>query len=119
MAIGRRELHHRDVQRHGAAREEIWNVGQEDRDEIGAALLNRFAHRRSIEQRDRSEAPFTLGFTPRRGTICMQMEQSDAFDVRTRRQSVEQWTGRRGSAMAEDAHPARDDGDGVFWRDGA
>lgn len=81
VTVRRRELYERRIKLHSAAGEEMRNVGEKDRHEVGATLGDRFAEAGAREQRDRAEAASVLGSREGQGPLEVNMPEFYAAEV--------------------------------------
>jgi hypothetical protein len=116
MAIRRRQLQEGDVERDRAAREQARDVGEENRDEVGAPFIDRPPQRRAGEQGNRGEASLVLRLGERRRSGRVQVIQRHVRQVRPAGQRFDERRRRGGGAVDEETHPARDAGHGLRGR---
>ena len=118
MGIGRCGVHEHDIERQRAALEQPRDVGQEDRDIVGASLVDRCASIRADEQRAMPEVPGHLGRQVRARSLGVEVDDADVAQLLGAiDQRLEQDRRSRGRAVQVDALTGLDDAGRVGRRD--
>jgi hypothetical protein len=113
VAIGRRQLHQRDVERDRAAGEQRRDVGQEHRHEVGAALGDRDPGVGADEERHRAQPRRHRGREQRGGADRVQVVDAHAGQIGARDQRVDQRGRGGGGALQEHVGARGEGGDGL------
>ena len=82
VRVGRRDLDERDVERHGAAYEELFDFAEVDRGVVGAAIVDGIAHVAADENGVVAEMSGHFGSDVRRRPHGHHVDDFDVFDVR-------------------------------------
>ena len=118
VGVGRRRVDEHDIERQGAALEQARDVGQEDRDVVGAALVDRRAGVRPDEQGAMPEVAGHLGRQVRPRALRVEVDDADVAQLLGAiDQRLEQDRRRRGRAVQVDALTGLDDAGRVGRRD--
>ena len=120
MGVGRRRVDEDRVEREQAGVEQARDVRQEDRDVVGAALVDRRAGVGPDEQRPMAEVRRHLGRQVRPGPLAVEVDDADVAELRRPRdERVEEDRRRRRRALEVDLLAGRDAGDGLGGGDDA
>ena len=118
MGVGRRGVDEHDIERQGAALEQPRDVRQEDRDVVGASLVDGGTGIRPDEQRAMPEVAGHLRRQVRPRSLGVEVDDADVAQLRGAiDQRLEQDRRRRGRAVQVDALTGLDDAGRVGRRD--
>ena len=118
MGVGRRGVDEHDIERQGAALEEARDVGQEDRDVVGASLVDRGTGIRPDEQRAMPEVARHLGRQVWPRSLRVEVDDADVAQLLGAiDQRLEHDRRSRGRAVQIDALTGLDDAGRVGRRD--
>ena len=112
VSIGRRDLNESHVERDPAGGEQGRDVGEKDRQVVGAAVGDGLAHRRAGKQRHRQKSSLVPLVDERRRPGGVEVIQRHPRQVRPPDQRLDEGGRCRGRAVDEHAHAALDRRDG-------